>query len=57
MGGLTYLGRFDWMNALDPPRGAFQFGFRFLPFTDADENGSCPYPEAHSTPGGGSGAK
>jgi hypothetical protein len=36
-----YVGRFDWMNAFDPPRGEFRFGFRFLPGYDAWENGGC----------------
>jgi hypothetical protein len=39
---LTYLGRFDWMNGFDPPKGAFRLAFRFLPFVDAAEGGSCP---------------
>jgi len=37
----TYVGRFDWMNAFDPPHGTFQFGWRFLPPYDALENGGC----------------
>lgn len=40
--GLIYLGRFDWMNGYDPPNGAFGLAFRFLPFQDALESGSCP---------------
>jgi hypothetical protein len=39
---LTYLGRFDWMNGFDPPDRTFAFAFRFLPFMDAAESGSCP---------------
>jgi hypothetical protein len=42
--GLTYLGRFDWMNGFDPPKGVFRFDFRFLPFMDAAESGSCTRP-------------
>ncbi len=37
----TYLGRFDWMNGFDPPRGRFSFKWRFLPAYDAVENGGC----------------
>jgi hypothetical protein len=37
----TYLGRFDWMNGFDPPKGGFSLGFRFLGFEDAAESGSC----------------
>ena len=37
----TYLGRFDWMNGFDPPRGAFRFAFRFLPAYDASEGNGC----------------
>jgi len=40
--GLTYLGRFDWMNGNDPPKGTFGMAFRFLPLEDAWESGSCP---------------
>lgn len=40
--GLTYLGRFDWMNGFDPPRGRFGLAFRYLPAEDAAESGSCP---------------
>jgi hypothetical protein len=39
--GKAYIGRFDWMNAYDPPDGEFRFGFRFLPAADAWENGGC----------------
>jgi hypothetical protein len=38
----TYLGRFDWMNGYDPPKGVFRLGFRYLGFDDAVEDGSCP---------------
>jgi hypothetical protein len=40
--GPIYLGRFDWMNGYDPPKGAFGLAFRFLPFQDAVESESCP---------------
>jgi hypothetical protein len=40
----SYVGRFDWMNAFDPPKGAFHFGFRFLPAHDAIESGGCRQP-------------
>jgi hypothetical protein len=40
--GLTYVGRFDWMNGFDPPNGVFRFGFRFLTSVDAAESQSCP---------------
>jgi hypothetical protein len=40
--GLTYLGRFDWMNGFDPPGGRFRYAFRYLPAEDAAEGGSCP---------------
>lgn len=33
-----YVGRFDWMNAFDPPSGAFRFDWRFLPAEDAGED-------------------
>jgi hypothetical protein len=42
--GATYLGRFDWMNGFDAPKGDFGLAFRFLGFEDADESGSCPKP-------------
>jgi len=32
---LTRVGRFDWVNAFDPPNGAFRLAFRFLPAWDA----------------------
>jgi hypothetical protein len=35
----AFLGRFDWMNGFDRPRGAFDFGFRYLPFYDATCSG------------------
>jgi hypothetical protein len=31
----VFLGRFDWMNGFDRPRGTFGLGFRYLPFYDA----------------------
>jgi hypothetical protein len=34
----TYLGRFDWMNAFDPPHGAFRLAWRYLPAEDAAED-------------------
>jgi len=37
----TYLGRFDWMNGYDPPKGHFGLRWRFLPAYDALENGGC----------------
>lgn len=40
--GLVYLGRYDWMNGYDPPKGLFGWNFRFLPFTDAWESEACP---------------
>lgn len=40
--GLQFIGRFDWMNGFDPPKGRFQFAFRYLPAEDAVESGSCP---------------
>ena len=40
--GPKYLGRFDWMNGYDPPKGSFQLAFRYLPAEDATESGSCP---------------
>jgi hypothetical protein len=39
--GLKYLGRFDWMNAFDSPKGRFRYAFRYLPSLDASESGSC----------------
>lgn len=39
--GPTFLGRFDWMNGFDPPKGDFGLGFRFLGFEDAAESQSC----------------
>lgn len=42
--GLLYLGRFDWANGFDPPRGRFQFGWRFLPVEDGIEESFCPDP-------------
>jgi hypothetical protein len=39
--GLTYLGRFDWGNGYDPPRGDFRFGWRFMPFEDTDQEAYC----------------
>jgi hypothetical protein len=41
--GPTYLGRFDWMNGFDSPKGDFRFDFRFGPFEDAAESGACPH--------------
>jgi hypothetical protein len=38
----TYLGRFDWMNGYDRPKGEFRLGFRYLPSYDATEDLSCP---------------
>jgi len=40
--GLSYLGRFDWMNGFDPPKGLFRLRFRYLSAEDAIENDSCP---------------
>jgi hypothetical protein len=40
--GLTYLGRFDWMNGFDPPGRRFELAFRYLPAEDAVESRSCP---------------
>jgi hypothetical protein len=37
----VYIGRFDWMNGFDPPRGRFGLRWRFLPAYDAGENGGC----------------
>jgi hypothetical protein len=37
----TYIGRFDWMNAFDPPHGRFSLKWRFLPAYDALESGGC----------------
>jgi hypothetical protein len=37
----TYVGRFDWMNGFDPPRGRFRLAFRYLPAHDAGESGGC----------------
>ena len=31
----VFLGRFDWMNGFDRPKGTFRLGFRYLPFYDA----------------------
>lgn len=42
LAGAHYLGRFDWMNGYDPPRGDFNLRFRFLPREDAVESGGCP---------------
>ena len=42
--GLLYLGRFDWANGFDPPRGRFQFRWRFLPVEDGGEESFCPDP-------------
>jgi hypothetical protein len=39
--GLTFVGRFDWMNGFDPPRGEFHLDWRFLPFEDATEGSVC----------------
>jgi hypothetical protein len=39
--GPTFLGRFDWMNGYDPPKGDFGLGFRFLGFEDAAESQAC----------------
>jgi hypothetical protein len=41
LSGATYLGRFDWMNGIDPPKGEFRLAFRFLGPEDALESGSC----------------
>ena len=30
-----FLGRFDWMNGFDPPRGDFVYRFRYIQFYDA----------------------
>lgn len=38
-----FIGRFDWMNGYDPPKGEFHFDFRFGPFQDAAPGG-CPAP-------------
>jgi hypothetical protein len=40
--GLIYLGRFDWANGFDPPRGEFGFRWRFLPFENGIEENFCP---------------
>lgn len=40
--GATYLGRFAWMNGIEPPKGEFRLAFRFLGSEDALESGSCP---------------
>ncbi len=45
---LIYIGRFDWANGYDPPRGQFQFGWRFLPFEEGSEESFCP--ESSDTP-------
>jgi hypothetical protein len=37
----TYVGRFDWMNGYDPPRGRFGLKWRFLPTYDAAESRGC----------------
>ncbi len=39
--GLKFLGVFRWMNGFDPPKGRFQFAFRYLPAEDATEDGAC----------------
>jgi len=38
---LTYVGAFDWANGFDPPKGRFQFGWRFLPPEDGSERSGC----------------
>ena len=40
--GMAYLGRFDLMNGFDPPHSTFRLRWRFGPFEDAVEGGSCP---------------
>jgi len=39
--GLNYMGRSDWANGFDPPKGEFQFGWRFLPLEDGTEDPHC----------------
>ncbi len=39
---LIYLGRFDYANGYDPPRGQFQLNWRFLPFEEGTEESFCP---------------
>jgi len=38
----TYLGRWDWMNGFDRPKGEFALRYRYLPFYDAAEDLTCP---------------
>ncbi|PVM93934.1 hypothetical protein DDF67_01405 [Caulobacter endophyticus] len=40
--GVSFLGRFDWANGLNPPHGRFGLGWRFLPQEDASETSFCP---------------
>jgi len=37
----SFLGRYDWMNGFDRPRGRFGFRFRFLPAYDVGESDGC----------------
>ncbi len=35
------MGRFDWATGYDPPKGRFQYGWRFLPLEDGSEEPHC----------------
>ncbi|MFT4251792.1 MAG: hypothetical protein QM608_04830 [Caulobacter sp.] len=42
--GVLHLGRFSWANGFDPPKGRFDWRWRFLPFEDGSEQSFCPRP-------------